>query len=134
MRRLDEAGEFSNSGILSLYQRQACAADAIVTGHSSISMSHMSEFQTSVDSDNDFAIDSVIKGNSTAAIRGRSDIVMTSVGGALSLPAGQVTFDHEEFPQLQPGNTYLIVLRYIPVSSSFKAIVAWSTLLADISG
>jgi hypothetical protein len=82
VRRLDEAGEFSNSGILSLYQRQACAADAIVTGHSSISMSHMSEFQTSVDSDNDFAIDSVIKGNSTAAIRGRSDIVMTSVGGA----------------------------------------------------
>ena len=116
--------------LLQVYQeKETCQADAIVVGHTTASVSRLSAYGTDIYSDYIFTIDSVLKDNPASPVRSRPDIVVTRPGGELTLPDGHVTQDEQSFPRLQPGVTYLQFLKYIPQSTAYRAIDAFSTLV-----
>jgi hypothetical protein len=121
------AGGFS---VLAVYQKRACLADAIVVGRASGSVSHLSALGTAVYSDYDFSVDGLLKDNRASSIQSKPDIVVTRPGGSLELPEGHVSFEFDAFPRFQTGASYLLFLRYIPQSSSYEAVDAFSTLVA----
>ena len=116
--------------ILELYQKQACQADVIAVGHTNLWAYHLSAFGTAVYGDYDLVIDTLLKDNRISSIRSKPDIVVTRLGGSILLPDGNVDFDSQEFPRLQPNTSYLQFLRYIPESSAYEALDSNSTLVA----
>jgi hypothetical protein len=129
----DEPGSLTgltDANLLDIYKKRACLADAIVVGHTGSSLSHLSAYGTAVYTDYVFVTDTLLKDNAKAPIR-ESQIVVTRRGGSIVLPAGPVKYESQEYPNLQPGNTYLQFLRVIPESSSYHAIDAFSTLIAE---
>jgi hypothetical protein len=118
------------SALLLAYQRQACAADAIVVGHITSSLYHLSAAGTAVYGDYIVVIDSLLKDNRATSIRPKADMVVTRPGGTLLLPEGPINFDRQGFPRLELGTMYLQFLRYIPQSGAYEAINEWSTLIA----
>jgi hypothetical protein len=129
IKLIDEPSEYSSKSVLALFQGLACMADAIVVGHTDTWLTHLSGWQNSLYSDYDFVIDSLLKDSSTAHIGHKTDIVVTRLGGDALFSEGQLDFNDTRFPRFEAGKTYLLLLKYIPASSSFTAIGAWSTLV-----
>ena len=89
----DEPGDVGGpDGLLRLYQRRTCQADAIVIGHARSWVHHVSFYGTAVYGDYDFAIDTVLKDNQTDPLRSKPDIVVTRPGGAMTLSGGPVNY------------------------------------------
>jgi hypothetical protein len=112
------------------YQKQVCAADAIIVGHITSSLYHLSAAGTGVYGDYIVVIDRLLKDNRAASIHSKADIVVTRPGGSLLLAEGPVNFDMQGFPRFESGATYLQFLRYIPQSGGYQAINELSTLVA----
>lgn len=112
------------------YQKRTCQADAIVIGHSALSMAHLSANGTSVYTDYDYVIDGLLKDNKASSLQSKPDIVVTRPGGTLSLSGGPVSFEFMGFPRLQPNVTFLQFLRYIPQSSGYQPLDSLSTLVS----
>jgi hypothetical protein len=128
----DEVGNvagLNNTSLLTLYQKRACLADAIVVGHPTSWLHHLSASGTAVYGDYDFAIETVLKDNLKDPFRLRPDILVTRPGGSLTLANGPVTFQSDGFPHLQADLSYLLLLKYIPASSGYQTIDSFSTLV-----
>lgn len=119
-----------NTLLSQLYRRQVCQADAVIVGHATASASHLSALGTTIFSDYVVSVDTLLKDNGTSSIRPQAQIIVTRPGGSLSLADGPVTMDFKGFPRLENGVTYLMLLRYLPQSSSYQAIDPFSTLTA----
>ena len=126
-------GDITDALLLGLLKKRACLADAIVIGDPTSSLSHLSAYGTAVYTDYLIAVNTVLKDNGRAPIRD-SRIIVTRRGGSIVLPDGPLTYDSQEFPNLQPRKTYLQFLRYIPESSSYYAIDGYSTAVAGSDG
>ena len=107
-----------------------CAADAIIVGHITSSVYHLSAAGTGVYGDYIVVIDRLLKYNQAASIPSKAGIVVTRPGGSLLLPEGLVNFDVQGFPPFESGAGYVQFLRYIPQSSAYQAINELSTLIA----
>jgi len=105
--------------ISDIYQQRTCKADAIIIGHITNSASHLNTSGTTVYTDYDFVLDGILKDNAQARIAPRKDIVVTRIGGSISLPNGTITYNHGGFPPFQPTATYLVFASYIPASGGY---------------
>jgi hypothetical protein len=127
------------TGLMRIYPKQACQADAIVIGRPSAVAYHLSGSGTGVYGDYVVAVESVLKDNAAASIGAsardnrldQGQIVVTRPGGSLTLADGPVDVKLPAFPALQMGVTYLQFLRYVRESSAFQALDPLSTLAAE---
>jgi hypothetical protein len=126
-----EGGSPEPDGFVRIYQRQTCQADAIVVGHPTASVAHLSASQSSIYSDYILVIGNVLKDNPASPIASRRDIVVTRPGGELTLPDGHVTFEDQDFRHLETDVTYVQFLKYIPQSTAYRPIGSYSTLRND---
>lgn len=126
----DNIAGFTADGAQRFYKKRACAADAIVIGHSSASASHLSTFG-SVYTDNVLSIDAVLLDNQSSSIAKASTIVVTRPGGSVVVNGDPVSFRYRSSPELKSTDTYLQFLQYIPASSAFIDLDAYSTLKRD---
>jgi hypothetical protein len=114
-----------------IYQRETCQADAIVVGHATASLAHLSASNSTIYSDYIFVIGNILKDNPASPIVSRRDIVVTRPGGELTLPDGHVTFEDQDFRYLETNVTYVQFLKYIPQSTAYRPIGSYSTLRND---
>jgi hypothetical protein len=126
-----EGGSPGRDGLVRIYQRETCHADAIVVGHPSASVPHLSASQSSIYSDYIFVIGNILKDNPASPIASRRDIVVTRPGGELTLPDGHVTFEDQDFRYFETDVTYVQFLKYIPQSTAYRPIGPFSTLRND---
>jgi hypothetical protein len=124
----DEPADVSYFTPARAYTRLACSADAIVIGYVTRSLSHLTKSGSSIYSDYDFVIESVLKDNLRASIASRVDIVVTRRGGAVQLPNGNISLTVEVLPPFQPDTSYLVFLAHIPESGGYVAKDQLATL------
>lgn len=123
-------GPVNDSTIARIYQNLSCLADVIAVGHVNMSLPHISASGTTVYSDYDFAIDTLVK-DKTLSLRAGTEIVVTRLGGTLALTAGAMKYDSLAFPVLQTSLTYLQFLRLVSQSGGYEALDAFATLSAS---
>jgi hypothetical protein len=122
--------------ITAMYQKMACAVDAVVIGHTDLWMSHLTPSRGNIYTDYDLAVDQVLKDNAAAPLVASGHIVVTRLGGALQLPANDGTLKTVDmrlglFPHLQVKVSYLAFLGYIPASGGYQPAGASVMLLND---
>jgi hypothetical protein len=126
-----EAASPEPDGLVRIYQTQTCQADAIVVGHATASVPHLTTSQSSIYSDYIFVIGRILKDNPASPIAARREIVVTRPGGELTLPDGHVTFEDQDFRRLGTDVIYVQFLKYIPQSTAYRPIGSYSTLRND---
>jgi hypothetical protein len=117
--------------LVGIYQRETCQADVIVVGVATASLAHLSASHSTIYSDYIFVIGNILKDNPASPIGSKSDIVVTRPGGELTLPDGHVTFEDQDFRNLETDVMYLQFLKYIPQSTAYRPIGSYSTLRND---
>jgi hypothetical protein len=122
----DRVAGFSASSASNTYTRLACSADLIAVGHVTSSASHLSSHGL-VYTDYLFVIDNLLLDRQPGSPR-KSSIVVTRKGGSTYVNSDPVRFQFESSPELNPGETYLQFLRFLPQSSSYQAVDTFSTL------
>jgi hypothetical protein len=108
----------------------ACRSDAIVVGHPVLSRSHLSAAATTIYTDYDFVIDRIVKDNASSSLTGRQDLVVTRLGGEVTLDAGPLRYDHNAFPRLQANTTYLLFLQSITETGAYQSVDPYSTFVS----
>lgn len=124
----------TDAALLDIHKQRACLADAVAIGRPVAESSHLSAYGTTVYTDYVFVVDTLLKDNAKAAIRGRSYIVVTRPGGSIDLADGPVKYESQEYPKLRPDGATLQFLRFIPESGSYHAIDGLSTFVATPDG
>jgi hypothetical protein len=101
-------------------QNLTCKADAVVIGTVRSKSSQIIEEGTFVFTDYELAVDQVLK-NTATEINPSQTITVTRVGGAVILNGHHVqAIDHRQ-EALALGGRYLLYLRFIPETGSFRA-------------
>jgi hypothetical protein len=112
------------------YHDLACKAHVIAVGQIAQSKSHLSSSGTGIYTDFAFVIDDLLKDNMLSPLQSKRSIVVTRPGGAVKIDGEPVSLDVKVYPALVPNTTYLLFLCYIPASSSYVAVDAYSTMEA----
>ena len=103
----------------------ACMSDAVVVGTPvSGGVSHMTADLSFVYSEWKFQITSVLEDNPKSPISGSIQVVRA--GGTLTINGRKVVGKEWDFPAFQPGDEYLLYLKYLPETGSYKAIAGRS--------
>lgn len=103
-----------------------CQSDAVVVGTAESSVSHMTADSDFIYSEWKVRISSVLQDNPKSPIFGSKEISVVRAGGLLTINGRSVIGKEWNFPQFQPGDKYLLYLRYIPETGSYKAIAGRS--------
>jgi hypothetical protein len=104
----------------------ACMSDAVVVGTPESGVSHMTADLDFVYSEWKLRITSVLQDNPKSPILGSNEISVVRAGGTLTINGRLVIGKELNFPEFQPGDEYLLYLKYIPESGSYKAIAGRS--------
>jgi hypothetical protein len=104
----------------------ACQSDAVVVGTAESSVSHMTADLDFIYSEWKFRISSVLQDNPKSSIFGSNEISVVRAGGLLTINGRWVIGKEWNFPQFQPGDKYLLYLKYIPETGFYKAIAGRS--------
>lgn len=123
----DNLSGFTKAGASALYRKLTCQSDVIALGYTTASASHLSAWGV-VYTDYNFVIKALLKDNQKVPISSKRSIVVTRPGGSLLTQNNPVTFEFQGFSELQPSATYLQFLKYIPESSAYQTLDAYSTL------
>jgi hypothetical protein len=110
-----------------------CAADAIVVAGVESSAAFLSDNHATVFTDYRLKVTTVLKAKVSFANPLPSEIVLTRIGGVVRVNEGTVSFEHEMFPLLTGGKSYLLFLRGLPETQDFQAYDDRS-VLTDING
>ncbi len=98
----------------------ACDADAIVTGATKAAETSVTESGDFLFTDYTFNVASVLKANDPNLAAG-STIVVTHPGGATNINGRFVKTSVGNFPQFDSKQEYLLFLRYLPATNSYRA-------------
>jgi len=101
----------------------ACESDAVVEGRAEPGVSsHMTTDMRFIYSEWKFRIISVLQHNPHSPLHGSQELSVVRAGGALKVD-GRIAVGRElRFPQFQPGDEYLLYLKYIPETGFYRAI------------
>lgn len=113
-------------------QNLSCDSDAIVTGRVKRKSSQLSEDSRSVFTDYEFEIRGVYKNESPIGKEVGDLITLTRSGGKLKLGRHTISVFDKSFKTLSIGKEYLLFLKYLSNSSSFKPSDIESTF--EVSG
>ena len=122
---------YTPAALSAFYQRRTCESGAVLIGHAVNSAHHLSSSQTAVYSDYDFLVEQVVKDNPASSVSPGSHIVLTRLGGSLSLNEGAINYLPASYPAIRAGISYLVFLQYIPASKSYAIVEPLTTFLAD---
>jgi hypothetical protein len=131
---IDESPLATPAQLTAMYQKMACGADAIVTGHPAASMAHLTASRENIYTDYDFVVDQIIKNNTAAPLSVSKHVVITRPGGSLQLGTGTlktVNSRPDRYPALQSNREYLIFLGYISASGGYQPYGADATLILN---
>ncbi|WP_348261561.1 hypothetical protein P8935_17375 [Telmatobacter sp. DSM 110680] len=104
----------------------ACQSDAVVVARAESSVSHMTADLDFIYSEWKVRISSVLQDNRKSPIFVSSEISVVRAGGLLTINGRSVIGKEWNFPQFQPGDEYLLYLKYIPETGFYKAIAGRS--------
>lgn len=104
----------------------ACQSDAVVVGTAESSVSHMTADLDFIYSEWKVRISSVLQDNPKSPIFRSKEISVVRAGGLLTINGRFVVGQEKDFPQFQPGDNYLLYLKYIPETGFYKAIAGRS--------
>ncbi len=104
----------------------ACKSDAVVVGKAESSVSHMTADLDFIYSEWKVRITTVLQDNPKSPISGSNEISVVRAGGLLTINGRWVIGKEWNFPQFQPGDEYLLYLKYIPETGFYKAIAGRS--------
>lgn len=99
----------------------ACDADAIVIGVVNNQASQLTEDEDFVFTDYEMAIEQILKDNPVASIQPGSALTISRPGGIVQLSNKEVQALDQSFGLLKTGSRYLLFLKYIPATDSYKA-------------
>jgi hypothetical protein len=99
-------------------------ADAIVIGVINSQSSQLTEDEDFIFTDYDMAVEQILKDNPVASIQSGSDLTITRPGGILQLDNKEVRALDETLAPLKTGSRYILFLKYIPATGSYKAFTS----------
>jgi hypothetical protein len=101
----------------------ACQSDAVVVGTPEPgSVSHMTANLAFIYSEWKFQITTILQDNTKSPIFGKNEIQVVRAGGTLTIKGRKVIGKEFRFPEFQPGDEYLLYLKYIPETGFYKAV------------
>jgi hypothetical protein len=107
----------------------ACDADAIVTGSPKTAETSLTESGDFLFTDYTFNVLSVIKASDSNPTAG-STIIVTRPGGATRINGHFVKTATGNFPQFQINEPYLLFLRYLPKTNTYRAYRSGTFVMA----
>lgn len=114
-----------------VFQRNACGADAIVTGFVTDAQSFPSEDGQILFTDYLFTITEVFRSPRALALSNGQSITITRLGGSMEVEGVRVSADVKAFPPLEREHTYLLFLELIPTYKTFHTRSADSSWLVE---
>lgn len=99
----------------------ACGADAIVVASPSASETDITDGGDFLYTDSLFRIESIVKALSDSGPSAGSEIIVTRPGGEALINGHKVRTIPHSFPQFQLNQRYLLFLRYLPGTKTFRA-------------
>jgi hypothetical protein len=106
---------------LSFLKNLTCDADAIVIGVINNQSSQLTEDEDFVFTDYDMAVEQILKDNPLASIQTGSNLTITRPGGIVEIDKKEVRALDETLEPLKTGSRYILFLKYIPATGSYKA-------------
>lgn len=113
-----------NSPVLTteaLIKELYCEADAVIVGTIASKASQLTEDGTFAFTTYQVSVAQVLRNNANAPIFPADNIEVTRPGGAIILNGRVVRVKDESFPSLDLNQKYLLFLRFIPSTGSYKA-------------
>lgn len=112
-------------------ERDACAADAIVTGTVKEKASQLTENGEFIFTDYELAVDDVVKQNGASTIRTDGEITVTGPGGTILIRGKRIRAIDSLLPPLRVGQRYVLFLKFIPTTDSYREIESGGSFLLD---
>ena len=103
-------------------RRITCAADAVVVGKITSQVSQITENQKFIFTDYGFLVQEVLKNGTVGVVQQESEITITRPGGAVLIAGKRITAIDDSVLPLRRGKQYLLFLRYLPETESFRSI------------
>lgn len=110
-----------------IIQRLTCFADVVIVGTVTKKSSHPTEDQSFIFTDYVINVREVLKRTSPAFIPTNSEITVTRPGGTILINKRKVNALDESFQLLKVGEQYLLFLRFIPETGTYKSIDSGDT-------
>jgi len=104
----------------SLIRAMYCEADAVVAGTVKSKASQLTEDGTFTFTTYQMTVTQVLKNNAIAPIVSGNNIEVTRPGGAILMNGRVITVRDESYPSLDPHGRYLLFLRFIASTGSYK--------------
>jgi hypothetical protein len=98
-----------------------CHADLVVVATAARSESHMTTRKTFVYTDWKFIVQQVLKQNPSALVTAGGVITVARPGGTISIDGRKVRAQVLNFPDFDGGKQYLLYLKFIPKTKSYRA-------------
>lgn len=109
----------------------SCQADAVVIAASKNGTSQLTENKEFLFTDYIVTVDEVFKDNPSASIVPNNDLTVTRPGGRVQIKSRIVNALDASFKPLVTGKRYLLFLRYIPETGSYRSLRKGSFLVED---
>lgn len=100
---------------------RACDADAIVVGTVKGQTSSLTEDESFIYTVNELKVETVLKNNSTQAITPGEVISAIRSGGTIQINGRKIVAEFKGSQTLEPGNSYLLFLTFIPEKGTYVA-------------
>ncbi len=100
---------------------RACDADAIVVGTVKGQTSRLTEDESFIYTANELKVETVLKNNSTQAIKSGEVISAIRSGGTIKLNGRKIVAEFKGSKTLEPGQSYLLFLTFIPEKGLYVA-------------
>ncbi len=119
------------SSFESILQKLACDADAVVIGVAKNKASQLTENRDFLFTDYEISIQEVLKDNPAQHAVTDGELTVTRPGGAIQLNGKTVEAIDASFQPLKVGKRYLLFLRFIPTTGTYKAVNSLSSYQLD---
>jgi hypothetical protein len=100
---------------------RVCDADAIVVGTVTGQTSRLTEDESFIYTVNELKVETVLKNNSTQAINPSEVISAIRTGGTIQLNGRKIVAEFKGSKTLEPGQSYLLFLTFIPEKGLYVA-------------
>jgi hypothetical protein len=104
----------------------SCEADAVVVVTVTKKSSQITEDETFTFTQFEAIVEEILKDNASAPIQRNSQIMITRPGGAIEFDRRVIRVTDASFPPLRIGARYLLFLKFIPSTGTYKAFTGKS--------
>jgi hypothetical protein len=122
----------SSSGYPAPYLKEiAYRADAVVVCVVQDSVSHLTDDGGFVFTDHEVLVEEVLKDNPRSPAKENQTMTITRPGGAMTINGRLVKGVDDRFPVFPRGGRYLLFLKEVPTTGSYRALADWSFELVE---